>query len=333
MISDLQIDVVNNEEKKVFVVTYSKVNQYTNRENNRSFKYYYGSKTDVPTAKVLKNLLKEILNNYDEKALFGTKKNDPYAIPPIDIRSQLTKKLKNMNRSHKGKLTLLDMDKDEHKTMSAKNDTVKIEKFGKDSIFKPEVSAKTACILGASFTGKTTFMVDQLNKLDPGEYDRIVLFTESTNADPLKNIRKDLDVVIFDRFCPSIPKLLKNINNETKNKFRFLLILDDCIELRNKTFGKLILTMRNSNISTVVLLQHVKLITPSSRSSLHNYYITGLRPEDWEYVLQSFLGSYFRKILNESGSYKKLADRVEEYTKGKIIWFDQRKSQIHFFLR
>ncbi len=332
MISDLQIDVINDEERKVFIVTYSKVNKYTNRENNRSFKYYYGTKSNVPTVKVLKNLLKDILNNYDEKALFGTKKNDPYAIPPVDIRAQLTKKLKNMNRSHKGKLTLLDMDKDEHKSLSVQNDTTKINKFGKDSIFKPEESAKTTCILGSSFTGKTTFLVKELNKLNPNDYERIILFTESTNAAPLKDIKKDLEVQIFDRFCPSISKLLKNINSETKNKFKFLLILDDCIELRNKTFGKLILTMRNSNISTVVLLQHVKLITPASRSSMHNYYITGLRPDDWEYILRSFLGSFFREILNEQGSYAKLAERTKEYTKGKITWFDQRKDQIHFFL-
>jgi hypothetical protein len=91
--------------------------------------------------------------------------------------------------------------------------------------------------------------------------------------------------------------------------------------------------MRNSNISTCVLLQHVKLITPSSRNSLHNYYITGLRIEDWEYMLRAFLASFFRSTLNEKGSYGKLAERVKEYMTGKVLHYDQRKDVINYYLR
>ena len=333
--SDIQIEVVKDDVSKNFVITYSMVNKYTNRKNTKTFKYYYGTKSKVPTVNQLKGLMIDIIMPMDDKKLFGVNKNDPHAVTTAEIRSLLSRRLKNMSRSHKGQLLLLDLENSSPKDLINKNTSLdqKINKWGPKSIFQPEESAKTTCILGASFTGKTTLLVNELNKLNKESYDKIVLFTESTSADPLKALHSDLDIKIIDRFCPSIPKFLKDINSETNNKFKFLLILDDVIELKNSTFSKMILTMRNSNISTVVLLQHVKLITPSSRNSIHNYYITGLRIEDWEYVLRAFLASHFRHILDERGSYTKLSERVKDYMKGKTLYYDQRKDEIHFFLK
>lgn len=330
--SDVQINVIDDKESKTFVISYTANNRYTKRDNTRKFKYYYGTKKDVPSINVLTTILKEILGGFDDKKLFGTRKNDPYALQPKEIRAMMTKKLKNLNRSHRGRLLMTDMEQNKYNVTKPTKE-FDIKKWKSESIFKPEDSAKTTCILGSSFTGKTTLLVRELNKLNPKDYDRIVLFTESTNSNPLKDLNKKLQVQVFDRFCTAIPKLLKDINTETKNKFKFLLILDDVIELKNRTFSKMILTMRNSNISTCVLLQHVKLITPSSRNSLHNYYITGLRIEDWEYMMRAFLASFFRSILNEKGSYGKLAERVKEYMTGKVLHYDQRKDEVNFYLR
>lgn len=330
--SDVQINVVDDKDSKSFQISYSTNNKYTNRVNTRKFKYYYGTKTNVPSVNVLTTILKEILDGFDDRKLFGTRKDDPYALQPKEIRAMMTKKLKNLNRSHRGRLLMTDMEQNKYNATKPTKD-FDIKKWKSESIFKPEDSAKTTCILGASFTGKTTLLVRELNKLHPNDYDRIVLFTESTNSSPLKNLNKKLQVQVFDRFCTAIPKLLKDINDETKNKFRFLLLLDDIIELKNKMFNKLILTMRNSNISTVVLIQYEKLITPSTRNSMHDYYITGLRNEGYEYMLRGFLGSFFREILNEKGSYGKLAERVREFMHGKVLHYDQRKNELEFYLR
>lgn len=330
--SDVQINVLDDKEKKTYNISYTSNNRYTKRDNTRKFKYYYGTKSDVPSVNVLTTILREIIDGFDDRKLFGTRKSDPYAIQPKDIRAMMTKKLKNLNRSHRGRLLMTDMDQNKY-NVAKPTQSFDIKKWRSESIFKPEDSAKTTCILGASYTGKTSLLVRELNKLHPNDYDRIVLFTESTNACPLKELNKKLGIQIFDRFCTTIPKLLKDINTQTKNKFKFLLVLDDVVELRNKTFTKLILTMRNSNISTCVLIQYEKLITPSTRNSMHDYYITGLRNEGYEYMLRAFLGSFFREILNEKGSYGKLAERVKEYMTGKILHYDQRKNEIEFYLR
>jgi hypothetical protein len=331
---DIQIKVLNNDEKKTYTVIYSSINKYTNRENNKKFRYYYGTKKEIPSTSVIESVVRSILNQYDDSMLFGTGKLDSMTIPPSEIKSQMSRKMKNMKRSHKGKMLLVDMDNNKYKQPVPKSNELNVKKFGASSIFKPEASAKTTCLLGASFTGKTTLLVKELNKLDTKDYDRIILFTESTNSTPLKDLDKKLEVQVYNAFVPSIIKFLKDINDKTKNKFRFLVVLDDVIELKNTTFAKLILTMRNSGISTIVLLQDVKLITPNTRNSMHNYYITGLRIEQWEYLLRAFLSGHMREQLNEQGSYQKLSERTKELINGKyILHYDQRKDEINYFLR
>lgn len=332
--SDIQINIVNDEKKKTFTVTYSKVNKYTNRENNKKFRYYYGTKSNVPSITVLNELMKTVLSQYDDAALFGTGKADNSTILPGEIKSQLTRKLKNMNRTHKGKMLLMDMENSKFKQPVPKSNEMEIKKFGASSIFKPEESAKTTCFLASSFMGKTTLLVNELNKLNPDDYDKIILFTESTSSEPLRKLNPKLNIKIYNVFVPAIVKLLKECNDKTKNRFRFLVILDDVIELKNKTFNKMILTMRNSGISTVVLIQYAKLVTPASRSSFHDIYILGLPTLDWEYILRSFLAPHMRKILNEQGSYQKLAERTKEYINQKLVLrYHQRKDEMEFYVR
>lgn len=331
---ETQINIVDDKEKKTFNIMYSKQNKYTNRLNNKSFNYYYGSKSNVPTINILTAILKGILNQYDDRALFGTDKQDKTTVPPGEIKAQLTRKLKNMNRSHKGKLLLVDMENEQFNQPIPKTNELEIKKFGASSIFEPEASAKTTCFLASSFMGKTTLLVNELNKLDPKAYDRIVLFTESTSSEPLKKLNPKLDVLVFNMFVPSIVKFLKDINDTTKNRFKFMVILDDVIELKNKMFNKMILTMRNSGISTVCLIQYSKLLTPACRSSFHDIYILGLPTLDWEFILRSFLAPFMRKVLNEEGSYQKLAERTKEFINQKLILrYHQRQDKLEFYVR
>lgn len=332
--SDIQINIVNDEEKKTYTITYSKVNKYTNRENNKKFRYYYGSKNDIPSSSILESMVRSILSQYDDSMLFGTGKKDSMTIPPAEIKSQMARRLKNMKRTHKGKMILMDMENNKFKQPLPKSQELDLKKFGAKSIFEPEESAKTTCFLASSFMGKTTLLVQEMNKLDPKAYDRIVLFTESTSSEPLKKLNPKLQVQVFNVFVPSIVKFLKDINDKTKNKFKFLVILDDVIELKNKMFNKMILTMRNAGISTVCLIQYSKLLNPACRSSFHDIYILGLPTLDWEFILRSFLAPHMRKILNEQGSYQKLAERTKDFINQKIILrFHQRKDEVEFYAR
>jgi hypothetical protein len=209
-------------------------------------------------------------------------------------------------------------------------------------------SANTKVFLAPSFSGKTTLMVDELNKLSKREleeYDKILLFTESTASAPLKKLDKKVvkKMMIFDRFIPQFVRILKKINTVTKNRYRFLLLLDDCLNLKGGILIKLILTLRNANISTVISIQYSKLLSRSQRQSIHDYYLINLKIEDLEYLMSGFLASHFRDLFEREGvadretihklSYKKLAEKGMDRLKGKILHFNQRKDEITIHTR
>ena len=207
-------------------------------------------------------------------------------------------------------------------------------------------SAKTVCILGRSFSGKTHFLVEELNKLVGRTrkfsgtnikrplYDKIILFTESLSADPLKDLDPRLDITLIQGYIPKIVQLLKRINTITDNKFRFLVILDDVVNgIRAGTFAKQILTMRNSNISTCILIQYVKLISPAMRNSVHHYYITGLKPEEWEYLVKSFLVSLIKELIGSHGTISNLSIEFKNWVADDVVHYDQRRDELSFIGR
>ncbi len=153
--------------------------------------------------------------------------------------------------------------------------------FPKDGLFKPtDNTGKSTLILGSSFSGKTTFLVNELNKLKQDDYTLIILFTESRNAEPLKKLH--IPVKIIEGYDESIVNFLKKINNQTNNRFNFLVILDDVVDQKHsQTLSKMILLFRNSNISTVISIQYPMLINKSSRSSFHQSVVLGSRTMEW----------------------------------------------------
>ena len=91
--------------------------------------------------------------------------------------------------------------------------------FTKKSAFAPEETGVTYAAIGKSFSGKTTFLVKQLNLLTKKElrqYNAIVFFTESPFAPPLKDVKPEVRrrMIVMDRFCPTILRMLKRLNDE-----------------------------------------------------------------------------------------------------------------------
>lgn len=161
--------------------------------------------------------------------------------------------------------------------------------WGKHSLFDPVAgmagettteTGSTFLLLGATKSGKTTFLVNELNQLDPvgkaGSYDLIVLFTNSPHAAPLAGLRPDLDVVVVEGFRPEVVTALRKKNIETKNRFRFLTILDDVIDAKhNSTLNAQLLFFRNSNISTIFIVQDVKMISRQARGQINHVVLFG----------------------------------------------------------
>lgn len=205
---------------------------------------------------------------------------------------------------------------------------------------KRDDPSKTYFIVGRSFSGKTTFLVNELNKLaDLNQcckfpwskrpvYDLIVFFTESIDADPLKNLDNSIPVVFIKGYVPKIVLLLKKIQDATSRAFRFLVVFDDVVQgLRSNMATKLILTLRNSHISTCVCTQYIKMITPAMRNSIHEWYITGLKPEEWAYLLQGFLQSHAREYVGNIRSISQLAEDFKTWIDKDIFFYSNREDK------
>jgi len=209
------------------------------------------------------------------------------------------------------------------------------------SFFAPDLSRTTGatyCVLGPSFSGKTTLLVDGLNRLTASEleaYDAIFFFTESENAEPLEGLSQKVKdkTHVYKCFCRPILAVLKKLNDLTRNGFRFFVIFDDITTLRGEMITKMILTLRNSGISTALLIQHSKLLNPGQRQSIHHYYIFNLRTEEWIYMLNGFLATHMRDIFPDykTARPQQLAEFLRCYMRDKVIHFDQRTDEVTFY--
>ena len=213
------------------------------------------------------------------------------------------------------------------------------------SIFTPDPeTATTTVFLAPSFSGKTTLIVNELNKLTDealASYAAIVLCTDSVAAEPLKLLEDRVlrKINILDSFVPEYIAFMKKTNTLTNNRFRYLVIMDDCLDLRGPVLVKMILTLRNSGISTAISIQYSKLLSPAQRQSIHDYYLMNLRLEDLEYLLTGFIATHMRDRLNEEGdpkafeySVKQLASAVRKRLEGrKMIHYDQRHDKINIY--
>jgi hypothetical protein len=329
----------------------------------RSFIYNVSSaskeKRELIDANLIKNVMVKILKEKTDGLIWRKKPHEirmevVHYINRIMRSSKRGRHLQELGfgfKSDKGGKTMPVNQKQQNQQPEQEQDPKRFQdqELPKKSIFAAEPdTANTKVFLAPSFSGKTTLMVDELNKLNRREleeYDKIVLFTESTSAAPLKKLDKKVreKMMIYDRFVPQFVRLLKKINTVTKNRYRFLLLMDDCLNLKGDILIKLILTLRNANISTVISIQYSKLLSRSQRQSIHDYYIINLHLEDLEYLMSGFLASHFRVLFESEGlapreeinkwNYKKLAEKAMERVKGKILHFDQRHDEINIYER
>ena len=204
------------------------------------------------------------------------------------------------------------------------------------SIFVPEETGVTYAIIGKSFSGKTTFIVDQLNKLTEEqirEYNAIIFFTESAHAKPLSNLLPHVKakMILIDRFCPIVLQALKRLNDASNLLFKFLVFFDDILALRGELVSKCILTLRNSNISTALSMQYEKMINPAQRSSIHNMYIFNLLSESWDYLLKGYMLGTMKELFPNTlmgvKTRTKVAQLLRENMNEYIIYYDQRRDQ------
>ena len=163
-------------------------------------------------------------------------------------------------------------------------------------------SGNSFVLIASSKNGKTELMKRIYHKYFVKDVPKSrklhsILFSINSFAD----VYKDLNVTKCNKFDASTAKLinqLKKVNEITDNKYNFLIMTDDIIDMKySKTISDLVLTLRNANMSSILSVQYPFLLSKSCRSSLNNLCCGGLNTDEAiESLIKSFLQSKFVKM-------------------------------------
>ncbi len=152
----------------------------------------------------------------------------------------------------------------------------------------------TSVLVGGSGRGKSTLLRKIfIDCLYEDKENIPIVSTESQKSNAFQDLPKtvvldgkgvDQDMI---HFC-------YNMNQSYDKKYNFVIMIDDCIHLRHqKMVEKMMLTMRNSNITSAISLQHAKLLPPSIRNSAYFSFCFGFNGrEGSEACIRTWLGGY-----------------------------------------
>lgn len=133
----------------------------------------------------------------------------------------------------------------------------------------PKNTGSTFGLFGASKRGKSTALVWLWKRYFEKTHITILcsINYQQTVYDPFRNkciITPNIET------CEQMIKIAWAIQRATGNKYKFLIILDDIVVHKDSgILRQLILTLRNSNISTIVSLQGLTLVNKNNRASVN----------------------------------------------------------------
>jgi molybdopterin-guanine dinucleotide biosynthesis protein len=156
----------------------------------------------------------------------------------------------------------------------------------------------TIAFFGSSKSGKTTLMMALYKKMfDRARYIS-TLFSVNSQIEAYKDTKY---LLRSSQFGPEEARYIRSqkfVNTGTNNKYNFMILLDDFIDIRHSAvFNNLILTYRNSNISTMICLQYVRLLSKQARGNVNNIMFFSSNSEEARTeLIKVYLGSLFRRM-------------------------------------
>jgi hypothetical protein len=153
-------------------------------------------------------------------------------------------------------------------------------------------TGNTVLLVASSKAGKTTLQMYLYKK-----YFRktiAVMFAHSTQL----KIYRDKGLIVTDHFEPDIVELMRRLNKISKNKFEFTCLFDDQLNVKNDTIQDLFLSLRNSNISSLISLQYVNLLSKACRGNV-NTVLGGAMNSDENIIV--FIKCYLLSWMHKQG--------------------------------
>jgi hypothetical protein len=194
-------------------------------------------------------------------------------------------------------------------------DKIKIQK--KNFLLQMPPTETGGCsilMIGSGRSGKTTalkYIIDHYMAKHCG-----AIFSQSAKANAYNNMHYPL-LPLSSVYIPELVHISYKINRETKNKYPFLYILDDCPLVKNdKELLKTLTIYRNQGISAIICVQSPTLINPTCRS---NSTFTMLFKQNSTEQVEATIKQFLRGYLPSTWNYEK-----------KIQWYKEATADHHF---
>lgn len=178
------------------------------------------------------------------------------------------------------------------------------------SIRLSTTTGSSVVLFGASKAGKTTLMSYLYDEFFSDHI--CILCADNPQIAAYKVFRKGGCVITqnFEIFARLV-ELAKNINEQTLNNYRFCFFLDDMIvQKESDVIKKLILTYRNSNISSVISLQASTLFSKQNRGSVNNCFFCRYNGYEGR---RDAVERFLKGDLCENGKVWRIDDLVKRY--------------------
>jgi hypothetical protein len=153
--------------------------------------------------------------------------------------------------------------------------------------------ACSTVIYGSSKAGKTTQAMKLMEDYFGEKFVIRLVFSPNIHSKVYAPL-KDKDYIKIDRWDDQIIKDIHKIQKKTKNKYCFLVCIDDCIlEKLSPQILQLLLVLRNSKINTLLNLQSVTLLSRNGRNNGNNFIFKNFNNDEViTDAMNYFLGSY-----------------------------------------
>lgn len=162
-----------------------------------------------------------------------------------------------------------------------------------------ESTGNSMFLFGSSKSGKTTLLMEIYRKYYYNDNYITTLFAGNPQISEYTGFEDKL--IIGNGFTDDSQYYIKSqhkINTKCNNKYPFVYLFDDQLELRfNKLLVNLILSYRNSLMSSMYCLQSAKILTPACRSNVNNVISFWFNSEEAiEGILSIYFADYFKRL-------------------------------------
>lgn len=166
----------------------------------------------------------------------------------------------------------------------------------------------TFALLASSKAGKTTMIKYLFDKYYNNEDYISCLFSMNSHI-PLY---EDFDIKIsnINNRTLSVVTTEHYINKNTRNHYKFFNVFDDCLHVREKKLmSDLLMTYRNSNMSSMISLQYPKLLTPGMRANVNHILCGKFNNEE---TIEIIIRIWFRALFTRMG-YLSITSMINFY--------------------